>query len=85
MVASLGRLCSRQNEQSSRSHSVFTIVIESRPRDGGEEDDIRLSRLNLIVRAWLNSPCIDEQDLAGSEKAVSDLERRSEGKHINKR
>ncbi|WVR06885.1 hypothetical protein IAU60_003921 [Kwoniella sp. DSM 27419] len=58
------------NERSSRSHCVFTIVIESRPRDGVADDDIRLSRLNLI-------------DLAGSEKAVSDSERRGEGKHIN--
>ena len=75
-----------QNERSSRSHCVFTIVIESRPRDtssragsgdstgedGEADEDIRLSRLNLI-------------DLAGSEKAVSDVERRGEGKHINQR
>ncbi|WVQ81716.1 hypothetical protein IAT38_003841 [Cryptococcus sp. DSM 104549] len=58
------------NERSSRSHCVFTIVVESRPRDGEGDEDIRLSRLNLI-------------DLAGSEKAVSDSERRGEGKHIN--
>ncbi|WVO15973.1 hypothetical protein L204_103638 [Cryptococcus depauperatus] len=58
------------NEQSSRSHCVFTIIIESKPRDSGSDEDIRLSRLNLI-------------DLAGSEKAVSDSERRGEGKHIN--
>ncbi|EIW65683.1 hypothetical protein TREMEDRAFT_66277 [Tremella mesenterica DSM 1558] len=44
------------NERSSRSHSVFSIVIESRPRDGNGDDDIRLSKLSLI-------------DLAGSEKA----------------
>lgn len=76
----------QQNDRSSRSHCVFTIIIESRPRDtalagstavsNGEEaegeDDVRLSRLNLI-------------DLAGSEKAVSDMERRGEGKHINQR
>lgn len=51
---------------------MFTIVIESKPRDGDGDDDVRLSRLTLI-------------DLAGSEKAVSDLERRGEGKHINRR
>ena len=39
----------RQNERSSRSHSVFTIVIESKPRDGNGDDDVRLSRLTLIV------------------------------------
>jgi hypothetical protein len=38
-----------QNERSSRSHSVFTIVIESKPRDGNSDDDVRLSRLTLIV------------------------------------
>lgn len=58
------------NERSSRSHAVFTIVIESRPRESEGEDEIRVSRLTLI-------------DLAGSEKAVSDIERRGEGKHIN--
>ncbi|KAL1411458.1 Kinesin-like protein kip2 [Vanrija albida] len=58
------------NERSSRSHAVFTIVIESRPRDGDGHDEVRVSRLTLI-------------DLAGSEKAVSDVERRGEGKHIN--
>ncbi|ORX37881.1 kinesin motor domain-domain-containing protein [Kockovaella imperatae] len=56
------------NERSSRSHSVFTITIESRPQTGA--GDVRRSRLSLI-------------DLAGSEKAVSDTQRRSEGKHIN--
>ncbi|EKD00397.1 centromeric protein e (cenp-e protein) [Trichosporon asahii var. asahii CBS 8904] len=58
------------NERSSRSHAVFMITIESRPRIGDGEEDIRVSRLSLI-------------DLAGSEKAVSDAERRGEGKHIN--
>jgi hypothetical protein len=38
-----------QNERSSRSHSVFTIVIESKPRDGNVDDDVRLSRLTLIA------------------------------------
>lgn len=60
------------NERSSRSHAVFQIVIESRPRDSVGDDEIRVSRLTLI-------------DLAGSEKAVSDVERRGEGKHINQR
>ncbi|KLT45454.1 kinesin-domain-containing protein [Cutaneotrichosporon oleaginosum] len=58
------------NERSSRSHAVFTITIESRPRDGDGHDEVRVSRLTLI-------------DLAGSEKAVSNVERRGEGKHIN--
>jgi hypothetical protein len=76
-----------QNERSSRSHSVFTIVIESKPRDGNGDDDVRLSRLTLIVRTPVlpSERGADAQDLAGSEKAVSDLERRGEGKHINRR
>jgi centromeric protein E len=51
---------------------VFTITIESRPRDSDGHDEVRVSRLTLI-------------DLAGSEKAVSNVERRGEGKHINQR
>ncbi|GMK55272.1 hypothetical protein CspeluHIS016_0203280 [Cutaneotrichosporon spelunceum] len=58
------------NERSSRSHAVFTVTIESRPRDSDGHDEVRVSRLTLI-------------DLAGSEKAVSNVERRGEGKHIN--
>ncbi|KAI5477372.1 centromeric protein E [Pseudohyphozyma bogoriensis] len=80
------------NERSSRSHSVFQITIESRtessspppstpsrpktpngprlsPSAGGGA--VRMSTLSLI-------------DLAGSEKATSQLERRSEGAFINK-
>lgn len=67
---------------------MFTIVIESKPRDGDGDDDVRLSRLTLIVshRTFVHK-CLYSlrQDLAGSEKAVSDLERRGEGKHINRR
>ncbi|KAI8878822.1 kinesin-domain-containing protein [Backusella circina FSU 941] len=57
------------NEQSSRSHSIFQIVIES--RSPHELTQVRLSQLNLI-------------DLAGSEKVTSDMERRMEGSYINK-
>lgn len=60
------------NSRSSRSHAVFTIIIESRPNGRPGKDEVRVSRLTLI-------------DLAGSEKAVSDAERRGEGKHINQR
>lgn len=77
------------NAHSSRSHSIFQIVIESRERaptaprsptiPGGRKmslglrspSAVRVSHLNLI-------------DLAGSEKASTDVERRKEGAFINK-
>lgn len=74
--------CTDWNERSSRSHSVFRIVIESRAK-GVREDGpsmragggkapraTRISTLSLI-------------DLAGSEKATDNKERNAEGKHIN--
>ena len=45
------------NERSSRSHTIFRVIIESRVRDAdGEEDAVVVSHLNLV-------------DLAGSERA----------------
>ncbi|KAI7889463.1 kinesin motor domain-containing protein, partial [Mucor mucedo] len=58
------------NEHSSRSHTIFQLVIESCPR-GVPSRGVRVSQLNLI-------------DLAGSEKVATDLERRKEGGYINK-
>ncbi|KAF9918783.1 hypothetical protein FBU30_011274 [Linnemannia zychae] len=72
------------NAHSSRSHSIFQIVIESRDRSPAASGSptawkpgsktagaVRVSQLNLI-------------DLAGSEKASSNEERRKEGAFINK-
>ncbi|KAL4207679.1 P-loop containing nucleoside triphosphate hydrolase protein [Rhizopus microsporus] len=60
------------NERSSRSHTIFQLMIESRPKSIGSKTNIvRFSQLNLI-------------DLAGSEKVTSDVERRKEGAYINK-
>ncbi|KAI7851700.1 kinesin motor domain-containing protein, partial [Circinella umbellata] len=61
------------NTHSSRSHTILQIVIESRSKDvyTPEQGSVRVSQLNLI-------------DLAGSEKATSDVERRKEGGYINK-
>ncbi len=71
------------NARSSRSHAVVQIVVESRERvDGGENlpenkraalqpGGVRVSTLSLI-------------DLAGSERAAENKERRTEGSHINK-
>jgi hypothetical protein len=43
------------NEQSSRSHSIFTVVIEMSSKDENGKDHIRAGKLNLV-------------DLAGSER-----------------
>eukprot|EP00762_Andalucia_godoyi_P005586 ANDGO_00512.mRNA.1 Kinesin-like protein KIN-7L len=59
------------NERSSRSHTIFRMMIESRSREDG---NVRLSTLNLV-------------DLAGSERAVAtgaEGQRLKEGAHINK-
>ncbi|EED21735.1 kinesin family protein (KipA), putative [Talaromyces stipitatus ATCC 10500] len=70
------------NARSSRSHAVVQIVVESRERvpNGNSTQDkrsavgpggVRVSTLSLI-------------DLAGSERAAENKERRTEGAHINK-
>ena len=71
------------NSRSSRSHAVVQIVVESRERApyGGKEPNnkraplmpggVRVSTLSMI-------------DLAGSERAAENKERRTEGAHINK-
>ncbi|KAI8343401.1 P-loop containing nucleoside triphosphate hydrolase protein [Chlamydoabsidia padenii] len=58
------------NENSSRSHTIFQLTIESKSRVSSF-DSVRISRLNLI-------------DLAGSEKVATNTERRQEGAFINK-
>lgn len=58
------------NERSSRSHCVATLTIESRWKED-PSGPVRVSALNLI-------------DLAGSERAASEKERRKEGAFINK-
>ncbi|KAI8070415.1 P-loop containing nucleoside triphosphate hydrolase protein [Gongronella butleri] len=59
------------NLNSSRSHTIFQLMIESRSRTASAHTFVRLSKLNLI-------------DLAGSEKVASMQERRQEGAHINR-
>ncbi|KAJ8676006.1 hypothetical protein QAD02_011792 [Eretmocerus hayati] len=61
------------NEKSSRSHSIFRIVIESREVTSDSDGAIQVSQLNLV-------------DLAGSERARQTNatgERFKEGTHIN--
>ncbi|KAJ6685385.1 KINESIN-LIKE PROTEIN KIN-7C MITOCHONDRIAL [Salix purpurea] len=62
------------NLLSSRSHTIFTLTIESSPRGEYQgEEDVTLSQLNLI-------------DLAGSESSKTETTglRRKEGSYINK-
>ncbi|KAI3980332.1 hypothetical protein MKX01_003871 [Papaver californicum] len=62
------------NLLSSRSHTIFTLTIESSSRgENHEEEDVALSQLNLI-------------DLAGSESSKAETIglRRKEGSYINK-
>ncbi|XP_020674673.2 kinesin-like protein KIN-7E, chloroplastic [Dendrobium catenatum] len=62
------------NLLSSRSHTIFTLTIESSPSDENSGDeDVTLSQLNLI-------------DLAGSESSKAETTglRRKEGSYINK-
>nr|AMS24219.1 kinesin 7-Ib protein [Marsilea vestita] len=62
------------NLLSSRSHTIFTLTIESSPRgDNYSDEEVTLSQLNLI-------------DLAGSESSKTETTglRRKEGAYINK-
>ncbi|KAL9449776.1 hypothetical protein AB3S75_011661 [Citrus x aurantiifolia] len=62
------------NLLSSRSHTIFTLTIESSPSGENQgEEDVTLSQLNLI-------------DLAGSESSKTETTglRRKEGSYINK-
>jgi centromeric protein E len=72
------------NARSSRSHAVVQIVVESRERVPGagamQENGKRVAMLPGGVRVSTLSLI----DLAGSEKAAEDKERRTEGAHINK-
>ncbi|BGP12111.1 Kinesin-like protein kip2 [Rhodosporidiobolus nylandii] len=58
------------NERSSRSHCVFIVTIESMTKSASGGDS-RTSKLNLI-------------DLAGSESATGQEDRRKEGSFINR-
>lgn len=88
------------NERSSRSHSVFRVVIESRERGSGRDEDGTSSgrqtpgfrpptpggaRLQAKGGRSVQTSVLSLIDLAGSEKATSDRERTREGKYINTR
>ncbi|KAK1812984.1 Kinesin-like protein kip2 [Friedmanniomyces endolithicus] len=74
------------NARSSRSHAVVQIVVESRERTSShgayfEKEDRRADR---ILPGGVLVSTLSLIDLAGSEKAAENKERRTEGAHINK-
>ncbi|ORY98051.1 P-loop containing nucleoside triphosphate hydrolase protein [Syncephalastrum racemosum] len=76
------------NLHSSRSHTIFQLVIESRERTStstalGPLSSHRASKYSSRVECMRISQ-LSLIDLAGSEKAASDQERRKEGAYINK-
>ncbi|KAF9067049.1 P-loop containing nucleoside triphosphate hydrolase protein [Rhodocollybia butyracea] len=88
--------CTDWNERSSRSHSVFRLVIESRERadsataasgratpSGRQTPGLGGPRLQSRDGRSVQTSVLSLIDLAGSEKATSDKERTREGKYIN--
>lgn len=71
------------NARSSRSHAVVQIVVESRERAPGPATSGSDKR-SAIVPGGVRVSTLSLIDLAGSEKAADNKERRTEGSHINK-
>lgn len=74
------------NARSSRSHAVVQIVVESRGRtpSHGEYFQKEQRRTDRILPGGVLVSTLSLIDLAGSEKAADNKERRTEGAHINK-
>lgn len=71
------------NSRSSRSHAVVQIVVESRERVPGN-GSIQESKRVAMLPGGVRVSTLSLIDLAGSERAAEDKERRTEGAHINK-
>ncbi|KAF4309757.1 Kinesin-related protein 11 [Botryosphaeria dothidea] len=71
------------NARSSRSHAVVQIVVESRERIPGGVA-LQDTKRTAITPGGVRVSTLSLIDLAGSEKAAEDKERRTEGAHINK-
>lgn len=72
------------NAHSSRSHAVVQIVVESRERQPPGGTSLQDSKRSAIVPGGVRVSTLSLIDLAGSEKAAENKERRTEGSHINK-
>lgn len=71
------------NARSSRSHAVVQIVVESRERQAGNTS-LQENKRQAVVPGGVRVSTLSLIDLAGSEKAADNKERRTEGSHINK-
>ncbi|KAL9603366.1 MAG: hypothetical protein Q9219_001228 [cf. Caloplaca sp. 3 TL-2023] len=71
------------NAQSSRSHAVVQIVVESRERLSFPGSGVENKRAPLVP-GGVRVSTLSMIDLAGSERAAESKERRTEGAHINK-
>ncbi|TKA79912.1 hypothetical protein B0A49_00988 [Cryomyces minteri] len=72
------------NARSSRSHAVVQIVVESRERTPGNGATQESKRLAAITPGGVLVSTLSLIDLAGSERAAENKDRRTEGAHINK-
>nr|POE63585.1 kinesin-related protein 11 [Quercus suber] len=74
------------NARSSRSHAVVQIVVESRVRtpSHGAYFEKETRRNDRVLPGGVLVSTLSLIDLAGSEKAAENKERRTEGAHINK-
>ncbi|CAG8549325.1 43093_t:CDS:10 [Gigaspora margarita] len=72
------------NERSSRSHTVFQMVVESTAKGSLPPRSSRYSTLGQKQSASVSLSVLNLIDLAGSEKAASSADRRKEGAFINK-
>lgn len=71
------------NTQSSRSHAVVQIVVESRERVSAN-GSLSENKRAAIIPGGVRVSTLSMIDLAGSERAAQNKERRTEGAHINK-
>ncbi|KAF1845661.1 kinesin-domain-containing protein [Cucurbitaria berberidis CBS 394.84] len=72
------------NARSSRSHAVVQIVVESRERAPVGPAASNNTKRAAIIPGGVRVSTLSLIDLAGSEKAADNKERRTEGSHINK-